>query len=205
MKPLLSLLSRLLGEFLYYAVAVTIPFFAALFDILHLAKIEEETSAIELSQSFFLLVIIILFVKLLRKMPEYKGGLALCAGFIATMFIREQDNHFDKIQHGSWFYAALIVTVFTLWYAYKHRQTVISGLTFFSEQKEYGTFLAGLLVTLVTSRLLGKTSLWEAILGEHYNNLAKVLAEEYTELVGYSLMLFAMLKLYRRLHQGYFS
>ena len=52
-----------------------------------------------------------------------------------------------------------------------------------------------MLVTYVFSRLYGRSDFWEAILQEHYVRTFKDAAEEVVELLGYALILIAVIEL----------
>ncbi|MDN6314120.1 MAG: hypothetical protein L0J56_02290, partial [Halomonas sp.] len=58
-----------------------------------------------------------------------------------------------------------------------------------------GLFTAGFFTTYAFSRLYGRKEFWQAVMQEHYMGNIKSMAEEVVELLGYSLILFAMIEL----------
>jgi hypothetical protein len=59
-----------------------------------------------------------------------------------------------------------------------------------------GLLLAGFLITFIFSRLFGKTSFWQTLMGERYFRSVKNAAEECIELLGYGLLLAAAAEFY---------
>lgn len=80
---------------------------------------------------------------------------------------------------------------FVLW----QRQRFVSEFITYSNSFSFGLFASGFLVTYVFSRLYGRSEMWIAILGDHYQRTFKDAAEEITELLGYSLILIAVIEL----------
>ena len=60
--------------------------------------VESET-AIEWVQDVVLLISMGSFYSLAKRIPEERGGILLMAGFMTSLFIREQDAYFDFISN----------------------------------------------------------------------------------------------------------
>ncbi|NIC04592.1 hypothetical protein HBJ55_04025 [Halomonas sp. DX6] len=128
-----------------------------------------------------------------RELPTV--SLLLLALIVASL-IREQDYYLDKhIFDGAW---QLLVTLtllpclsFVLW----RRQRFVNEFEAYSNSFSFGLFASGFLVTYVFSRLYGRSEMWMAILEDHYQRTFKEAAEEITELLGYSLILIAIIEL----------
>ena len=63
--------------------------------------VESET-AIEWVQDIVLLISMGSFFTLAKLIPEERGGILLMAGFMTSLFIREQDAYFDFISKSAW-------------------------------------------------------------------------------------------------------
>lgn len=150
-----------------------------------------EASFTEITQELILAVIAILFLKHSTESAGVRPVRILVAGFFTCMLIRELDFLFDKLSHGCWFWFALAVTVVSLLAALRHPRLLISGLADFMRHPSWGMMTAGMLTILVFSRLFGMHELWQNLMTEHYNRTVKNMAEEGSELLGYTLCLFA--------------
>ncbi|MEC7296141.1 MAG: hypothetical protein VXV78_08050, partial [Pseudomonadota bacterium] len=122
----------------------------------------------------------------------------------AASLVREQDYFLDEyVARHTW---KILVTMIILpslaWVVYQ-RQRFLEEFRHFSNSFAFGLFAGGVLVTYVFSRLYGRQVFWRAVLEEQYVRVFKDAAEEVVELLGYSLILFAMIELLllaRRLH-----
>jgi hypothetical protein len=74
-------------------------------------------------------------------------------------------------------------------YLIKQPYPVKPSLIEFSHLASAGIFLSGFLVIMAFSRLIGRGSFWEAVMGDGYMRVVKNIAEEGTELMGYTLLL----------------
>ncbi len=190
-----QLIRTVVLEFLLFACIASIPFLALYIDLFYLENMVEEESVVEYTQSFCLIMMIIFFFRIAIKIKEKRSGFILITGFLLCMFIREQDNLFDNLFfHGSWFYFALPTAVICILYALRNYNSLIPGLKSFITSKEYSVFLLGLVIILITSRLLGMGRIWEYVLGLGYVRTAKHIIEECSELFGYCFMLFSVFR-----------
>ena len=118
---------------------------------------------------------------------------ALCNAFAAIMLaalIREFNNYFiDEIFHGAWSAMVIIILLVAAWYIYKHYTSIVNSAYEFIRRPGYGLMLTGFLIVFVFSRLFGLPEMWRTILKDDYQNLPERVAEEGTEVLGYSFIL----------------
>ncbi|ABR73386.1 hypothetical protein CBG46_05425 [Actinobacillus succinogenes] len=183
---------------LYFLVASLIPFVALLVDVIYFRNAVGEESAVEYCQDIFLVILSVLFFRQAHKHPEARSGFLLMGFFFLTMLIREMDNIFDAlIYHGSWSLLAAPLATFAVVYALLNKTETLNALTDFTQSKEFYSFIIGLLLVLVISRLIGMSWLWRSIFYYTYPRIVKNIAEEYTELLGYAIMCFSCVKYIR--------
>ena len=157
-----------------------------------------EVSLTEIVQETILLLIVLIHLVAARKQPDMRQCNTLIAGFFMAMLIRELDGIFDLIHHGSWVWFALAVSITALIYAFRQPQRVLHQLTLYTAKPAFGMMLAGLLATLVFSRLFGMSLLWHSLLQDGYVREVKNMVEEGTELFGYILCLAGSVEIFRR-------
>jgi hypothetical protein len=149
-----------------------------------------EKSFVEFGQQICVLVTSIIFMYLSSK--KKASGLWLVAGFFMCMFIRELDAYFDDVFHGSWKYFALItVVLFALKAWSSGKESMLRSLAQYMQNPSFTTMSFGVMVVMVFSRTFGMGKLWKLIMGDDFNRLVKNVAEEGTELFGYSIIFLA--------------
>lgn len=153
-----------------------------------------ELSFTEVAQELILAVIALSFFIAAGRYGHYRPALLLVGGFFACMLIREMDFLFDDIRHGAWVWFALALTVICLTYAALHPVRTLSGLVHLLQHPSWNMMAAGLLTILVFSRLFGMHQLWQHLMMDGYNRTVKNMAEEGSELLGYSFCLFASVR-----------
>ena len=153
--------------------------------------VESET-AIEWVQDIVLLISMGSFFTLAKLIPEERGGILLMAGFMTSLFIREQDAYFDFISKSAWQIVLAVFLVILFWRVWKR------GLSEALEgSQSFVAMIAGLGMLLVYSRLYGSGHLWSLFISEEGPKyIAKRLSEESTELLGYALMSISAISYY---------
>lgn len=130
----------------------------------------------------------------------------LMFAFVASSLIREQDYWLDTyVSEHTWKILVTLVILPCLYWVIRHRRRFLDEFTHYSNTFSFGLFAAGVLTTYVFSRLYGRSEMWMAILGDHYERTFKDAAEEITELLGYTLILIAVIEmvlLARRWHRN---
>ena len=120
----------------------------------------------------------------------------ILAALTGMMLIREADLFLDKnVFDGAWQALVALVLLVTAVYLKKQPEPIKPSIDAFSRLPSAGMLMSGFLVTFVFSRLFGRRSFWEAVMGDGYLRVVKNIAEEGTELIGYSLILIAALEL----------
>lgn len=190
-------------NFIFAALVIAFLLSLIFIDVLYLKNGLGEDSLTEICQEAILFAISITFWVLSKRFIRYRAAYILIGGFFACMFIRELDQIFDLIFHGAWFYLALPVALCCIFYAFLHKKQTVDGLCHFTRQRSYPMMVAGLICVLVFSRLFGMGELWRGIMGEDFNRLAKNMAEEGSELLGYGFMLLATCSYWLKLKSSY--
>ncbi|GKW50888.1 hypothetical protein [Halomonas sp. NCCP-2165] len=120
----------------------------------------------------------------------------LLFAFTFGSFIREQDYWLDThVFDGAWQLLAALVMLPSLYWVLRRRRRFAEEFADYANSLSFGLFAAGFLTTYVFSRLYGRSAFWEAILQEQYLRTFKDAAEEVVELLGYGLVLIAMIEL----------
>jgi len=116
----------------------------------------------------------------------------MVATLVGMMLIREFDAFLDdNLFDGGWQVSVCVLIAVSSIYLYKQSEPIKPSLLEFSRTASAGILLSGLLVVLAFSRLFGRGSFWEAVMGDGYMRVVKNIAEEGTELMGYALLLIA--------------
>ena len=151
-----------------------------------------EVSLTEFCQESMLLISSLLFFYGAVRHPDKRGFLLLAGGFFLSMFIREWDYLFDKIQHGFWVYPASLTALSCILAAiFACRGTTLRPLAGFINSRPYTFILIGLTALLVLSRTFGSGNLlWSNILPPEYSGSLKTAIQEGLELYGYGLILY---------------
>ena len=185
-------LSFVIKNFLYFILTGVICalVLGCIFLDLHYFKYVPERGFVEHTQELliFLSASIFLYLAFKRK----TSALWLVGGFLACMFIRELDSVFDKIFHGAWAYISIPFACFSVFKAWKEGlEETINSLSEFMRTQAFIRLSSGLLTVLVFSRLIGYKPMWKLAMGKHYYWNVKFIAEEGTELFGYSIIFLA--------------
>ncbi len=220
------ILTRAFLEFIYFVVVMLLSIALLYLEVFYLKSPSSEQSLIENAQRVYLAVISSVFFWYGGKHKSFRAGFVLIGGFILCMLIRENDELSDRWFHGSWKYFVLLVAGSCIFYAIKHAKATVDGLCHFIQARSYAIFVTGLIVVLLVSRLFGVGEIWTTIMlddyidvvisivGEYgrlddysviqadYTGMVKNIVEEFSELVGYSMMLFATLRFIGHSHGG---
>lgn len=187
MRNDLTIIGREIVVFLLAALVLALTIVPVYVDVAWMNDALHETSFTETAQELTLAIIAALFFIAARRRADQRGALALVAGFYSCMLIRELDFLFDAIQHGSWVWFALAVTAGSLAVALRTPGQTVKGLAALVQHRSWPVMASGFLVVLIFSRLFGIHALWQHLMLGDYNRVVKNMAEEGTELLGYSL------------------
>ena len=155
-----------------------------------------EASLTETMQIVFSGICCLLFLVTARMSQKLRPVAVILAALTGMMLIREADAFLDKnVFDGAWQTFVVFVLFATTIYLKKQPDPIKPSVEAFSRLPSAGMLMSGFLVTFVFSRLFGRRSFWEAVMGEGYVRVVKNIVEEGTELVGYSLILIAAVEL----------
>ena len=186
--------TQFFGVALVAALAVGLMVFLAYIDISAAGRIKD-ASYTENLQETLLVFSSAIFIYLAKK--KSARGLLLVAGFFACMFIREWDAVFDDIFHGAWKYVAIPTAVGFTYCALKEGlQKVWDDLAEFMGSKSYDIIVAGLIIVLVVSRMLGIKAIWMLMSGPDFKYVFKTFIEEGVELLGYMVIFVGSVRYY---------
>lgn len=182
------------GIALVATLAVGLMVFLAYIDISAAGRIKD-ASYTENLQETLLIFSSAIFIYLAKK--RNARGLLLVAGFFVCMWIREWDAVFDDISHGVWKYIAIPTAIgFTLWALREGLQKVFDDLAEFMSSKSYDIIVAGLIIVLVVSRMLGSKAIWMLMSGPDFKYVFKTFIEEGMELLGYMVIFAGSVRYY---------
>ncbi|MGP8289610.1 hypothetical protein ACT3OH_05010 [Vreelandella zhanjiangensis] len=150
----------------------------------------------EFSQTLTLASCCGLLIYIRQVLKVWPNVTLLILAFVAASLIREQDYFFDEfVADNSWkVLVALIILPSIGWVIYQRRR-FIAEFAHYSNTFSFGLFAGGVLTTYIFSRLYGRQIFWRAVLEDNYVRIFKDIAEEVIELLGYSLILFAVIEL----------
>lgn len=153
-----------------------------------------EDSLTEVTQQTLLFLVVCCFVYISRINPQQRHFHMLLAGFFACMLIRELDAYFDRlVQHGFWFYPAILVALTSIAYAWQENKATVTALAAFMDHKCFYCLSSALMIILFFSRLFGMGDLWQELMADNYDRQVKNSIEEGIELLGYSLLFYSSL------------
>lgn len=187
MREQFSILGRECAAFLLAALFLVVMMSAIYIDVNWMNDAMHETSLTETLQEVMLASVAVMFFWSARHRPAQRGALILIGGFYCCMLIRELDFLFDRIEQGSWIGCALATAAACLALALRAPRATLNGLVSFVIDRNWLMTASGLLIVLVFSRLFGMHQLWQHLMLDGYNRVVKNMAEEGTELLGYSI------------------
>ncbi|EPC02261.1 hypothetical protein L861_16255 [Litchfieldella anticariensis FP35 = DSM 16096] len=150
----------------------------------------------ELAQIVFLCIISALLLYIRHVLKALPTVTLLMFAFVFSSLVRELDYFFDTyVFDGAWQVIVTLVILPSLFMVIRKRHAFLAEFERYANSFSFGLFASGFLVTYVFSRFFGRSELWIAILNENYARTFKDIVEEVTELLGYSLILIAVIEL----------
>ncbi|CAK6487824.1 hypothetical protein PANNVG_00027 [Pantoea sp. Nvir] len=187
MREQISILGRECAAFLFATLFLVLMMSAIYIDVNWMNDAMHETSITETLQEVVLASIAAMFFWSAHRRSAQRGALILIGGFYSCMLIRELDFVFDVVEHGSWIWFALATAAACLAMALRSVRDTLDGLVAFVTNRCWLMTVSGMLIVLVFSRLFGMHQLWQHLMLDGYNRVVKNIAEEGTELLGYSM------------------
>ncbi|ETI62201.1 hypothetical protein [Marinomonas profundimaris] len=137
-----------------------------------------------------------LFLYAARSNEKLNIASTLLAALMAMMFVRESDSLLDTyVFDGAWQTVVGVIFMSVLLFLWGRFSAIYVSLKAYSEQPSFGTFLAGFITILAFSRLMGRGSFWQAVMGDSYMRVVKNIVEEGIETLGYTLILISAIEL----------
>lgn len=169
----------------------------AYLEALHLSEASfSERGFTELAESVVLLIAAALLLYVRQALRQLPTVTLLILAFVCSAFIREQDAWLDAhVFDGAWQLLVTLVILPSLYGVIRQRRRFLEEFSRYSNSFSFGLFAAGVLTTLIFSRLYGRGAFWEATMGEHYVRAVKDASEEVVELFGFALILIAVIEL----------
>lgn len=167
------------------------------FEALHLPDVRfSEYGFTELAQSALLATAAALLIYTRQALKILPTVTLLLLGFVLASLIREQDYFLDVyMARHVWKVLVALVVIPTLYQVIRQHRRFVEELSRYANSFSFGFFAAGVLTTYVFSRLYGRSEMWEAVLEDNYVRTFKDAAEEVVELLGYALILIAIIEL----------
>ena len=155
-----------------------------------------EHSLIEHMQDFMSFFSCMLFLYAARLDKKLNIAATLLGALSAMMFVRESDSLLDQyVFDGAWQTIVGIIFVCVVTYLWGRFSSIYASLKEYSQQPSFGAFLAGFVTIMAFSRLMGRGSFWQAVMGDSYMRLVKNIVEEGIETLGYTLILMSAVEL----------
>ncbi|MBU5378901.1 hypothetical protein [Pantoea septica] len=187
MREQISILGRECAAFLFATLFLMLMMSSIYIDVNWMNDAMHETSITETLQEVMLASVAAMFFWSAHRRPDQRGALILIGGFYSCMLIRELDFVFDVVEHGSRVWFALATAAACLAMALRSPRSTLDGLVAFVTDRCWLMTVSGMLIVLVFSRLFGMHQLWQHLMLDGYNRVVKNIAEEGTELLGYSI------------------
>ena len=185
-KPLFIAIRVIVYSMLVFGIAELIRFDA-------ISPLEDalfgEISRTEFSQEFILFVLVIFYLMLGYRYRPVQPVSNLVALFLLIGFIREFNFLISW-----WLWPALLVLFVGFWLAWRDFKKLKSATQEFFAQPASAWFFAGILMTYVFSRLMGRSKFWLELYDESVYRMAKAATEEGLELMGDLLMLISAIE-----------
>jgi len=194
MREQISILGRECAAFLFATLFLVLMMSSIYIDVNWMNDAMHETSITETLQEVMLASVAAMFFWSAHRRPDQRGALILIGGFYSCMLIRELDFLFDVVEHGSWVWFALATAAACLAMALRSPRSTLDGLVAFVTDRCWLMTVSGMLIVLVFSRLFGMHQLWQHLMLDGYNRVVKNIAEEGTELLGYSICWLASMR-----------
>lgn len=163
--------------------------------VLNLSEYSEQ-SLTEYMQDVMAFLSCMLFLYASRLDAKLKIASTLLAALLGMMFVRESDSLLDHyVFDGAWQTIVLLIFTCVMVFLLGQFSKIYASLKEYSLQVSFGIFLAGCVTLLAFSRLMGRSSFWQAVMGDSYIRVVKNIVEESIETFGYSLILIAAIEL----------
>jgi hypothetical protein len=156
-----------------------------------------ETNAIEIAQQSILLVAILLGFMSMFYTNGYKTFMAVLSLFLSLHLIRELDAWFDShIFNLGWEPYVVVLAIIMFGVFIKDFKNILRQINTLRHTMGFGILLISLANLHVFTRIFGKPSNWDNIMGDKYLYSVERISEESVELIAYMMILIAMTELF---------
>jgi hypothetical protein len=156
-----------------------------------------ESNAIEFAQQSLLLITVLIGFLSLYYTKQYKSFMSVLSLFIAMHLIREFDAWFDdQFPQLGWFPFVLVLAVILLIILIKNFKSFTLQIKNLRYTAGFGIMLISLANLHVFTRIYGKPSNWDNIMGDKYLYSVERISEESVELIAYMMILIATTELF---------
>ncbi len=187
-SPLFVTLRILVYGLLFFGIAQGIYFDAAHpFEDSYFGEI----TFTEITQEVILFILFLAYLFIGYKWREIRVVSNFVSLFFLMAFIREFNFLIDK-----WIYPVLMVLVILVLLIIRDFKKIRQATMAFFRVPAAHWFLAGLLITLVFSRLMGRSKFWRLLYSDDSYRLAKAATEEGIELLGDTVMLISAIEFF---------
>ncbi|MBR7888268.1 hypothetical protein J9B83_04865 [Marinomonas sp. A79] len=155
-----------------------------------------EHSLTEYLQDGFTLLSCVLFLIAAKMDERLHMSSTLLACLMAMMFVRESDAFLDAhVFDGAWQLIVTLIIIYAIVFVWGRIPAAYQSLKAYSMQPSFGIFVAGIVAVVAFSRMMGRGSFWQAVMGDSYMRVVKNIVEEGIETFGYSLIVIAAVEL----------
>ena len=156
-----------------------------------------ESGAIEMAQESILFITILIGFMSLAFTKHFKTFMSALSLFIGMHLIREFDAWFDDVFPAlGWFPFVLVLLFIIIVILFKNLKFFLNQFKTLSHTLGFGILLISLVNLHVFTRLYGKPSNWDNIMGDKYLYSVERASEESVELVAYMMILIAVIELF---------
>ncbi len=148
-----------------------------------------EITLTEMGQELILFLLFAFYLFIGHKWKEIQVVSNFISLFFLMAFIREFNFLIDK-----WIYPVLVVFAILLGLIVRDFKKIKQATIAFFSKPPSQWFLAGFLITLVFSRLFGRSKFWRLLYSDDTYRLAKAATEEGLELMGDTFMLISAIE-----------
>lgn len=148
-----------------------------------------EITFTEIGQEVMLFLLFTFYLLLGIKWKEIQ----VVSNFIALFFLMACIREFNFLID-AWIYPVLVVFALLVYLLIRDFRKIKQATSVFFSTPPSSWFLSGFLITLVFSRLFGRSKFWRLLYNDENYRLAKAASEEGLELLGDTLMLISAME-----------
>lgn len=148
-----------------------------------------ERTMTEIGQEIILFCLFVFYLIIGFKWKEIQ----VVSNFVSLFFLMAFIREFNFLLDG-WIYPVLVALAVLVYLIVRDFKKIKQSTIEFFRNPASSWFLAGLLLTLIFSRLLGRSKFWRLLYHDESYRLAKAATEEGLELAGDTLMLISAIE-----------